>query len=330
MAPRLDFDGYYTVDYFVTMVLIFASITTLVLRNCHPHLFAPIVYTTNLWVKGCDTFVDFGNGKKVTLTLYDWLHTQNYQRAAFLMQCARRVDPSKQPLYSVTSAQPFEEAALHEFRDDGEDPAFKRMREAFAYVVPNHPNIDKSKEDEEHCYTKFLMADCWPQADKPPKKDKMRVVCIHPFVAFTDIHEISSKQNTQSFGWRRARVGISAGTQGEVLGKDSLNMVVVQWDKATELGDYFPATLWGPKRDPAGSVESTTNVSQVRPPDAPEYEFPMPCDPLCMMERTDGLQLYTDGVWVPSEEWCVVADIIVKAMSKDYEEDTKFPHEAKV
>jgi len=63
----LDADGYFTVDYYVTFVLLFSALMIMMLRVWNPFKQTPTLFTEAIWTRGLDQFVvkaeDFENKK---------------------------------------------------------------------------------------------------------------------------------------------------------------------------------------------------------------------------------------------------------------------------
>jgi hypothetical protein len=56
-VTELDADGYFTVDYYVTFVLLFSSLIVMMLRVWNPFKQTPTLYTEKIWTTGLDEFV---------------------------------------------------------------------------------------------------------------------------------------------------------------------------------------------------------------------------------------------------------------------------------
>jgi hypothetical protein len=56
-VTELDADGYFTVDYYVTFVLLFSSLIVMMLRVWNPFNQTPTLYTQKIWTTGLDEFV---------------------------------------------------------------------------------------------------------------------------------------------------------------------------------------------------------------------------------------------------------------------------------
>jgi len=56
-VSRLDADGYYTVDYYVTFTLVYSIAMVMIMRSWHLFEMAPQIFTRKLWVEGVDEFV---------------------------------------------------------------------------------------------------------------------------------------------------------------------------------------------------------------------------------------------------------------------------------
>jgi hypothetical protein len=95
LCPRIDKDGYLTLDYYVTLVFTYAAAFAIVLRNFHICEFTPMVFTSDLWEKGKDTFIGVEEGEALTIDLYEWYHLPASDRAQFLLNFARSITMKK-------------------------------------------------------------------------------------------------------------------------------------------------------------------------------------------------------------------------------------------
>jgi hypothetical protein len=95
LAPTINIDGFFTSDYYTTLIFIFAGFVSLSLRYWNPFTCSPLLYTKSLWMNGEDEFVkpgvDGGEAKKVTLSLYEWIHLSPDDRADYIFKYARSV-----------------------------------------------------------------------------------------------------------------------------------------------------------------------------------------------------------------------------------------------
>merc|ERR1712063_94350 len=98
-AKTFDVDGYFTVDYYVSLVLFQSLFLATILRYWNPFTVAPVIYTKNMWTQGNDTFLDLKVDPPVlqTIDLYEWLHLTTLQRTQHLALYARRVGFSSVP-----------------------------------------------------------------------------------------------------------------------------------------------------------------------------------------------------------------------------------------
>lgn len=118
LVTRVDSDGFYTVDYYVTFAMLFATFMVMLMRCWHPWAGARQLFTANVWAYGVDQFVvtedvlkeikedgdgffdtadvvqDLGGGLKLmNVDLYQWIHLKRQHRLELLMNYARRPDP---------------------------------------------------------------------------------------------------------------------------------------------------------------------------------------------------------------------------------------------
>jgi len=90
-ASKLDVDGYYTVDYYVTAVFLSSLVVALVVRQWNPYKVSRIAYTDKMWSLGEDQFIDFKKHTRRTIDLYEWIHLTQESRADHLLGYARIV-----------------------------------------------------------------------------------------------------------------------------------------------------------------------------------------------------------------------------------------------
>jgi hypothetical protein len=109
LTPKFDRDGYFTVDYYVTLVFMFSLLSALFVRNVQPFRMMPVVYTKKLWTEGKDEFVGLKNGHKHNVDLFEWLHMLPIQRALLLAKKARFINVPSLPHYHQTLATSVDE-----------------------------------------------------------------------------------------------------------------------------------------------------------------------------------------------------------------------------
>lgn len=64
LVTRIDSDGFYTVDYYVTFVLLFSALMAVLLRCSNPFKGEALLFTDKLWKDGVDLFVMHGEEAK--------------------------------------------------------------------------------------------------------------------------------------------------------------------------------------------------------------------------------------------------------------------------
>jgi hypothetical protein len=136
LVTKIDSDGFYSVDYYVSFVLLYSLSCVMLLRFWHPFECYPIIYTKGIWTRGVDEFVCYKKDhyeKKgfarsdnidgffkvrdvseklelLEINLYQWLHLPFHERCLLLVDYARR--PSA-PVYNekglVTGNEPGEQ-----------------------------------------------------------------------------------------------------------------------------------------------------------------------------------------------------------------------------
>lgn len=99
IASLIDIDGYYTVDYYVTMTLVMCLCYACMLRLWNPYSCAPMIFTRKLWEEGEDSFLDIKSSpaRLAKADLFEWFHMTTQQRLHHLTMYARRVGLSDVP-----------------------------------------------------------------------------------------------------------------------------------------------------------------------------------------------------------------------------------------
>jgi len=92
-ASKLNVDGYFTVDYYVTAVFCSSLIMACVVRQFQPYKVMRIAYTEEMWANGKDTFLDMETHEFKELDMYEWIHLTQIARANHLLGYARKVSP---------------------------------------------------------------------------------------------------------------------------------------------------------------------------------------------------------------------------------------------
>jgi len=90
-SSKIDSNGYYTVDYYVTAVFFSSLVMALVLRQWNPYKMMRIAYTENLWLNGSDMFIDREQHIHRKIDLYEWIHLDQNSRAEHLLWYARKL-----------------------------------------------------------------------------------------------------------------------------------------------------------------------------------------------------------------------------------------------
>jgi len=90
-APKVDNDGFYTVDYYVTAVFFSSLVMACIVRQANPYKMMMIGYTKAMWSVGKDAFIDKKSHGYRSLDLYEWIHLTQLDRANHLFQYARMI-----------------------------------------------------------------------------------------------------------------------------------------------------------------------------------------------------------------------------------------------
>lgn len=101
---KIDDHGFFTVDYYVSQVLLFAVITSIICRKYNLFRWEKVLYCNNLWSQGSEKFVipDSVDGdstmcKPKTVDLLVWLHMNFEERAYLLIDFARKISEKYAP-----------------------------------------------------------------------------------------------------------------------------------------------------------------------------------------------------------------------------------------
>jgi len=99
IASLIDIDGFYTVDYYVSMTLVMCLCYAVMLRCWNPYSCAPMIFTRKLWEEGEDSFLDTYSSpaRLAKADLFEWFHMTTIQRLHHLTMYARRVGLSDVP-----------------------------------------------------------------------------------------------------------------------------------------------------------------------------------------------------------------------------------------
>jgi hypothetical protein len=92
-------DGFETVDFHISLMIIVAVGIALLLRAWNPFTCRTVIYTRTLWMEGMDDFpvpAETGDGFVMKrFTLYDWLHTSSTERGILLLRYCRSIQMSE-------------------------------------------------------------------------------------------------------------------------------------------------------------------------------------------------------------------------------------------
>jgi len=93
LAQLIDVDGFFTVDFYVTWVLILCVFDSIMLRFWNPYSMTSIVYTKKLWKEGVDRFMDLSVDppRLAKCDLFEWFHLSAAEQMYHLTMYARRV-----------------------------------------------------------------------------------------------------------------------------------------------------------------------------------------------------------------------------------------------
>jgi len=192
-------DGFYTIDYYVTTVFLFALCVSLIFRNFHPHTWSPMVFTKDLWATGQDHFVGVKSGSVLSIDLYQWFHLPAWTRAKYLLHYARFVDMQSMPFYLVDNETDDDDGG----QEHGK-PELGPGGKSNAVAVDNK--------------------------EKGKIKEPDKVKCVKRYFGFANVNEHGK--------WTTRRICIDKDTTGNVLGKTHHGTVMVEWLADEECFSY--------------------------------------------------------------------------------------------
>lgn len=95
---KIDDHGFFTVDYYVSQVLLFAISTSIICRNCNIFRWEKYIYSDKMWTQGSEDFVipdgvdgDALGSKPKSVDLFNWFHMSFEERAYLLIMYARKL-----------------------------------------------------------------------------------------------------------------------------------------------------------------------------------------------------------------------------------------------
>jgi hypothetical protein len=235
-AARLDLDGFYTVDFYVTNYFTLAVFIGFINRNIHVWRMAPIIFTEGLWMKGSDTFRGTDSGNKVDIDLYEWYHIRPWDRARYPLSYARAIGPKDVAKYKPWSPhEKLEECQGTDFLAltlPSELSHWEELKVKLIDVEKQITTMEKQKKGE-----------CMVAKEDESGVVHPRVMCMQTFAQFTDIW-IPKERFGRHGTFKRRRVVVKRGAEGEILGKSHTNDVVVLWDnKDTDLVDIQSGSI---------------------------------------------------------------------------------------
>lgn len=254
MTPRLAINGFYTVDYYVTLVFLFSALSSWMLRIWNPYSGVRMVYTSRLWSTGEDEFSDGGLGvgqkkdlgKRDTVSLYDWFHHKPERRAQWLLEYARRVDVKKVKIYHEeagpkTALLNKKPESLKERLDgletrvvqlEGDKPTEKAKAQEGGDKAPEK----KAKEGQSFVDTICNWFNNYFFGSKKSGVGNDSIVKLvtdtEQWVTF-EFEKVKADGTKRTWTRRRARVQVNA--TGKVLGKTREGLLVVQFGRTDKV-----------------------------------------------------------------------------------------------
>lgn len=264
ITPLIDKDGFYSIDYYVTQVFLFAFIFAWVLRNFHPHEFVTMAYTDALWRTGKDSFLGSA-GQRYDIDLYEWFHLSANTRARYLIKYAREVGLKKVKLYKDETTLDGQPAKKEKTDGKGEKCAststtpmgelnqqllnveerLKYLEDGAKSSKPTSTPTDKESDlkagwgvlDHITFYFDPNKKEVAKEAKKEKKADPNRIVCTSSIVGFTDVFQPDHTGRCTAGKWVRCRVTIEKDAQGSWIGKTQGNLLMVLWDNKADNND---------------------------------------------------------------------------------------------
>jgi len=234
VVPRIDIDGFFTVDYYVTLAFALSATYALLLRNFHPHYFTPIVFTQELWVHGKDTFRSLSFKGVHDVDLYDWFHVKAVTRAHHLLNYARRVTPNDvgffdekegfQMIEDKKKAMKGKKLEANLTKQDMWNPLRKqllRMEDRLNALEGNEPAMGLGMYGGQRTRTNKIRK----VLEGIKGQD---VLCVRTYEQHTDILEPVGHDWTLG-NFRRRRVTVEVGARGKCVGKSHDGKLLVLW-----------------------------------------------------------------------------------------------------
>jgi hypothetical protein len=224
-AANVDVDGYFTVDYYITLLFFLSLAVGLINRNFHLSKFNRMVFTENLWKNGKDMFRGLDTGGFIEIDLYEWFHVTPRQRAAYLLQYAQEVGPkevSKMKTYSP----------LGYTEDEGKGNADSKPQEG-KEIGETWQSLNNLKTRLLQVERSISRLEGGPEAgvkamgDVEDIEDKI-VTCKTRFVVFVDIW-VPNFIGSRDGKFHRRRIVVHRGAEGIVRGKSPSNHLMVTW-----------------------------------------------------------------------------------------------------
>jgi len=213
LADIIDVDGFYTVDFYVSWVMILSAMIAVTLRLWSPFSMAPMIYTRKLWTEGEDKFIDLSvtPPKMAKCDLFEWLHLTSYQRMHHLTMYARRVglDSIKEKENAENPKRICDEDERH--WEEKEDCFYLSYMQAYSCLVKlftcNKREVKKKKTEK----------------DKPSDMD---VICLKQHESD---REIDVRGPDGSIIITRRRFTIPLNARGVITGKTAGGKLLVDW-----------------------------------------------------------------------------------------------------
>lgn len=244
-TPRVDRDGYYTLDYYVTSSFAFSILVALILRSYHPHDLTRMVFTRAIWVSGKDSFVGLKSGLVRSIDLYEWYHFEPHHRAHLLLNYARGITLQELDFFQWRMER-HEEYDSDEENDEEDvpEPAYAmQLRQRLLQVDQRLSAVESSRRTPRgtcRASREDIMKEPGQGQKVAPRtsmgvrravtllNDGDEVVCVKTFCGFSDLHVGEDE-------WIRSRVVVKKGATGMLQGKTHEGEIMVLWNTTGKL-----------------------------------------------------------------------------------------------
>lgn len=231
-AARVDKDGGFTLDYYITSAFMLSVILALLFRNVETLSRVQPIYTQNLWSKGVETFQSRDAGRKVKIDLYEWSHLSAVSKAQLLLDYARTIELKDLADFDLDEFVTSQEQNARPTEPAQEVSQWRTQRPADSNRQ-RLLGLDNSILDLDKRVS--LLENGSDAAQQPlttqlDDDDETVVRCIKHRISFSDIFVCVLGNGQWSWIPLRLQVTIKPRATGKVLGKTMQGTAMVQWD----------------------------------------------------------------------------------------------------